>query len=1091
MQKLFVLQLLILFVLPSNTNAQIINFLGGPVKYISCDSNCTTVRTNFNKQYLTTSYTVDTIPFSTQSIAGAPLLSLSDDSFSTVLPIGFNFCFYGNTYSNLIVSRNGVVSFDVNYANLPCSFNTGQTIPFSSNTFPNNSICCPFIDLTTTTTGNISFTTIGQAPFRKFILQYNNLPLFGAACINAKNTFALVLHESTNWIDVNITQKSVCNTNPLDPINFATIGIQGVNTALTVPGKHANVWTATNQAWRFTPAGAPNYTVSYLPNSAYTVMQSNADSIRICTNNFPVKIVVQCNLICPMVTITDTIRIDHIAALIDSTVSVNSICKYNNNGSIHVYTSTLATPVLYFINNQLPQANPVFTNLTNGSYTVGIVDANNCTATLPAAVGSYSGLTVLIDSFKIADCTVANGIIYTSSQYGAPPVTYLWSTGATTPTLYNAYGDSTYTILVTDSLGCKDSLDVIVAKKGPIIIDSVINTTCPDSNGKIFVSVVDSSGIPPFTYLWNTGATTSFITNCAPNTYYMVKVTDSLGCYKIKNILVQQDSIPIVTINLISKPTCDKPNGVVSATVQGGTAPYTYIWNNGVTSVINNTADSGYVIVAITDFKGCVATGFTQIVDTLETNLNISKNNTTCSFNNGNATIAAWNGMAPYAYSWSNGSTANSLGNLAPGNYIVTVTDALACVKTALFNIAPSMPMTITLNKQNMNCDTTNGSISTAVANANLPVTYSWTNAASTPNVSGLSTGVYQVVATDVKGCLATAAATITDDGAPYAGFSFYKAPLCAGDSTGKITLVGQGGVAPYKYSLDGTNFVTSPTINNISAGNYTLYVKDANSCIRDTVVTLQDAPPLIIQYNTPDTLQCYYDKIDNIVFNTSGGYKPYSLNIDNGIFGGTLVASNLAIGTHTIAIKDSVGCIKYIPITIIGPDSALKVTAQTKYLQCYEKLSGATRATITGGWLPYTYSWANGSTDLLQDSLPPGKYSFSVQDARGCSITQLYLVKQLQCCEVILPNAFNPASTIPANQLFKIVLPNAITEVQFDIYNRWGQRLFSTTDATLGWDGTLQGKPLPMETYFYTIRYKCVSEENYLFTKGEFLLMR
>ena len=118
-------------------------------------------------------------------------------------------------------------------------------------------------------------------------------------------------------------------------------------------------------------------------------------------------------------------------------------------------------------------------------------------------------------------------------------------------------------------------------------------------------------------------------------------------------------------------------------------------------------------------------------------------------------------------------------------------------------------------------------------------------------------------------------------------------------------------------------------------------------------------------------------------------------------------------------------------------------------------------------------------------------KYSFTVQDAKGCIYTQLYLVKQLQCCEVILPTAFSPSSNIVANQQFKIVLPDAITEVQFNIYTRWGQKIFSTTNAAQGWDGTAAGKPLPMETYFYTVKYKCSFEENYLYSKGEFLLLR
>jgi gliding motility-associated-like protein len=1085
---------LLLFVFCSKVHlchAQAIGFVEGNATTIFCDSSCATVHTSYTKLYKTTNYNVDTIPFTTQTLAGATVLNLSDDSFSNIIPIGFTFCFYNNTYTNLVVSRNGVVSFDLNFANIPCSFNTAQTIPFSSNSFPTPSIFCPFMDLTATTTGNIRYKTIGVAPYRKFVLQYNNLPLFGANCINAKNTSELVLHEIFNYVDVNVTKKSVCNNNLLDTINYATIGIQGNNTATTAPGKHANVWTATNQSWRFTPAGAPNYTLSYIPSQAYTTMYANPDSIRICTINYPATIVAKYVLQCPAITITDTIIINYYKPVIDSITLTSNVCAYDTIGTIHIYSSAPATPLQYVLNNMAPQSSPIFTNLSNGLYTVVVIDTNNCKFNNITAIGSQSKLNIKVDSFKASDCATSNGALYLSADYGQLPYTWLWTTGNTTSSLLNIVGDSTFGVKVTDNLGCVDSAKYSTFKKGPDIIDSVINSTCPDSNGKIYIKIGDSSGVPPFTYLWNTGATTSFITGCAPNTYYSVKVTDSLGCFKIANILMGQDSLPVVKLNIISKPTCNKMNGVITATIQGGIAPYSYLWNNLSTNAINTTADSGLIILTITDAVGCKSGTFLYWKDTLDMKINTNSGNTFCGLQNGIAGISAFNGMAPYTYLWNTGSGAPVITGLAAGLYQVTVTDALACVKTGFFTISPSVPMTISLFPKNMNCDTTNGLINTTVANSNNPIAYNWSNGGTTANITGLNMGLYNVVATDAKGCISSATATIIDDGSPSAGFSNYQAPLCAGDSTGKITLVGLNGTAPYKYSLDGINYVTSPTILNISSGTYTMYVKDANSCVTDTVVSLKDGPKINIQYNAIDTLVCFNDVISKIVFNTSGGYKPYALAVDNGLYGSTLIASNLSIGTHTVAIKDSIGCIIYLDIKVNGPDSALKVIAQTKDLLCFEKLNGAARATIEGGWPPYLYSWDNGSTALLQDSLVAGKYIFTVQDAKGCKVVQPYLVKKQLCCNVLLPTGFSPSSASIANQTFKVLVPEELTEIQFDIYTRWGQKIFSSTNAMQGWDGTANGKAMPMETYFYKIKYKCVAEENYLYKNGEVVLVR
>jgi hypothetical protein len=167
---------------------------------------------------------------------------------------------------------------------------------------------------------------------------------------------------------------------------------------------------------------------------------------------------------------------------------------------------------------------------------------------------------------------------------------------------------------------------------------------------------------------------------------------------------------------------------------------------------------------------------------------------------------------------------------LAPGNYSVIVSDSLACIDTIYFNIAPSIAMNINTIAKNANCDTTNGIIYTTINNGVNPLQYAWSNGSNTANVYNLAAGIYTVLATDAIGCTVTSLVVINDDGKPYAAITNFQLPLCAGDSSGILTLVAFSGVGPYKYSLDGINFVSSPTLLNVAAGTYTLYVKDANT---------------------------------------------------------------------------------------------------------------------------------------------------------------------------------------------------------------------------------------------------------------------
>ena len=1086
---------LLLFCFFGFTNSsfgQLVTIVEGATKTIPCDSACTTIHNVHYNKIKTDAYTISTIPYTTVPLSSPNILTLADDSFSTNIPIGFTFCYFNNTYNDVIVSRNGVVTFNPNYINMPCSFNTAQTLPYSSNTFPQEAIFCPFVDLGINATGQIKYKTIGVAPYRKFVLQFVNLPLFGPNCTTALNTFELNLYESTNYIDVQITNKSVCNANPLDTINFATLGIQGSNNIfLTAPNRNGSIWTAVNEGWRFSPSGPVDYNITWLPIAGATILQSNADSARICTNAYPYKAIVKYQQYCPSIIQYDTIVIDQIHPTIDSLTITDNNCIGDNNGTIQIFTSSTNLPLQYFVRGKPWSASNLFTGLPSDTFTIGFKDANNCSVFWLDTIYTKSKLKINIDSTKDADCGIPNGSIYLSAANGIPSYTWWWQNGSALPNMTNIYGDSNILVKVTDALGCIDSMHVKTEKKGPIaVLDSLIKSGCTDSTGKIYIHVKDSTGVPPFSFLWSNGDTTSFTTHCTGGVSYSVIITDAMGCSKTKSFLMEFDSLPNVVINVVKLPTCNKANGILNAIGNGGAPPYTYLWYNGATTQSISNADSGNVYVTITDAKGCTANFLSQITDILEMHVQSGQTNTKCNLSNGTAYVVPWNGVSPYSYQWSNGVVGNNSVNiLAPGNYSVIVSDSLACIDTIYFNIAPSIAMNINTIAKNANCDTTNGIIYTTINNGVNPLQYAWSNGSNTANVYNLAAGIYTVLATDAIGCTVTSLVVINDDGKPYAAITNFQLPLCAGDSSGILTLVAFSGVGPYKYSLDGINFVSSPTLLNVAAGTYTLYVKDANSCMNDTVITLADAIPITIQYAPIDTLICFHDQ-SKFTVNTTGGYPPYKYNLDNATFNTNNQFANLTIGTHTLYLKDSIGCLRIFPIVVPGPDSALHTITSQQDVACFQTNTGFIHTQIAGGWPPYVWQWADGSDTLTRDSLVADVYTLQITDAKGCEVTQPYQVIQNQCCEAYLPSIFSPnADNI--NDKFTIIPRSTISEVQFIIYDRWGGKVFSTTNLQEGWDGNLIGKELPMDTYFYTLKYKCSFDENYFYLKGDVVLVR
>lgn len=198
--------------------------------------------------YTCSSYTVMPITYAPVNSIGTPV-SLGDDALSVALPIGFNFDFYCNSYTQFRISSNGFITFDLGASSNGCC--TGQLLP--DNVFaPDNLIALAWEDLNPSLNGTIDYFTIGLAPNRQLVVRFNNVPRFG----NASNvTVQVVLHETTNYIDIHTTNVSADGA--------TTQGIENQNgtIATTTPGRNSSVWFANNDAYRFVSGNTLNASI--------------------------------------------------------------------------------------------------------------------------------------------------------------------------------------------------------------------------------------------------------------------------------------------------------------------------------------------------------------------------------------------------------------------------------------------------------------------------------------------------------------------------------------------------------------------------------------------------------------------------------------------------------------------------------------------------------------------------------------------------------------------------------------------------------------------------------------------------------------
>ena len=189
-----------------------------------------------------------------------PTLITVDDDYSAVVPLGFSFTFYGNTYSNVVVGANGRISFDTTRASNYDSWVIDTTL--NNDVDARNCICGPYCDMDIAFGGIISCSSQGVAPNRTFVLNYCADEMFTTSiCDSQYTTTQIILYESTNVAEVHIAHKTACTAwNG----GYAIVGVQNATgTASTVaPGRdYPSVWTATHEAWRFTPTSDSSYTV--------------------------------------------------------------------------------------------------------------------------------------------------------------------------------------------------------------------------------------------------------------------------------------------------------------------------------------------------------------------------------------------------------------------------------------------------------------------------------------------------------------------------------------------------------------------------------------------------------------------------------------------------------------------------------------------------------------------------------------------------------------------------------------------------------------------------------------------------------------
>jgi gliding motility-associated-like protein len=377
----------------------------------------------------------------------------------------------------------------------------------------------------------------------------------------------------------------------------------------------------------------------------------------------------------------------------------------------------------------------------------------------------------------------------------------------------------------------------------------------------------------------------------------------------------------------------------------------------------------------------------------------------------GALTITATSGQAPFTYFWqrdtgnpSGGGTMPGIGNpaainnLPAGIYNVTLVDANNGTTTTSTTITspPALTISILAQTNNLCAGESNGSLTVLGNGGNAPLEYSINGTVyqTSGTFNNLNSQTYILYVRDNRNCIQTTNATITEPSAAVGGFIQSQTDiLCFGDSTGGFSVQGNGGLAPYLYSLDGGfSPFTSGIFTNLPAGNYTVQIEDGLGCTFDLSITLNQSSALLSSAVVINNATSPFNSNGSAAVSANGGAGNYTFLWDNGQT--TNIATGLSAGSHCITTTDANGCIDTTCVLITAPSPIiLAVTNDT--LNCFGGTDGQSIISVTGGIAPYAYGWVNpltgatgtgvilinGGIDTIKN-LPSGVYLVGITDA-------------------------------------------------------------------------------------------------------------
>ncbi len=458
----------------------------------------------------------------------------------------------------------------------------------------------------------------------------------------------------------------------------------------------------------------------------------------------------------------------------------------------------------------------------------------------------------------------------------------------------------------------------------------------------------------------------------------------------------------------------------------------------------------------------------------------------TCTANNGTATVNASGGVPPYTYSWNTTppQTSPTASGLAPGTYIVTVYDATGCFynkDTAV--VLGSGGFNATSSQINETCFGSNNASATASPSGGTPpYTFAWstTPPQTGPTITGVPAGSYTCQISDATGCVQSVTLTITQPSAVTGSITNTTNVSCFGGNNGAATASGSGGTGTITYSWNTTPTQSSPTASNLIAGSYVVTISDANHCTVTQNATITQPQGMTIS-TTSTPASCGLND-GTATVSSSGGAAPHTYLWLTTPVQTSPIATGLAFGVYTIIVTDANGCTQQQSISVLG---GVPPVADFTFNPDVVSLLDPTVVFVDlSSGSPSLWYWTfddvlSGTDNNSQTQNPfhtftdTGTYciTLAISNVSGsCRDTIVKCLKVEAPYTFYIPNSFTP-NFDSWNEMFLGYGTN-IKDFHILIFDRWGNKVFESYDITKGWNGKVKatGKLVEEDVYVWKV---------------------